>query len=42
MEATILNRIVLKETCIKQNKKKDPMVIKKNMIPGRGDRKCKV
>ena len=41
MEATISNRIVLKETCIMQNKKKDPAVIKK-MIPGRGDHKYNV
>ena len=38
-----LNRIVLKETCIKnRTRKKTPMAIKKNMIPGRGDHKCKV
>ena len=42
MEATILNRIVPRETCIMQNKKKDPAVIKKNMIPGRGDHEYKV
>lgn len=40
-EATILNRIVLEETCIRQNKKKDPAVIEENIIPGRGDHECK-